>query len=164
MVIEEDKKDVPWETLTTDTRLVSSIRLEFVVNKKLKVVDMYKCYQDICCLEKCHHNSWYLLKIVPGSKPLKFGQNRVINSWDIPDMDKCCQDKCCLDKCHCDSSHLLKIVPETYLKSLVKFGSVTAEIFLIWTNVSWTNANLMFGICSRCSKEAIFKVLSKLGQ
>ena len=36
------------------------------------------------------------------------------------------------------------MVPETYLQSLVKIGSVTAEIFLIWTyfartNVAWTN-------------------------
>ena len=34
---------------------------------------------------------------------LKFGQNWVSNSWDIPDMDKCRQDKCCQDKCHCNS-------------------------------------------------------------
>ena len=35
--------------------------------------------------------------------PLKFGQNGISKSWDIPDMDKCRQDKCCLDKCHSDS-------------------------------------------------------------
>ena len=32
--------------------------------------------------------------------------------------------------------------PRTYLSSLVKIGSVTAEIFLIWTNVSRTNVAL----------------------
>ena len=58
----------------------------------------------------------------------------------------------------------------TYLQSLVKIQSVTAaEIFLIWTNVARTNVastnvNLIVGICSRCSKEAIFKVSSKPGQ
>ena len=31
------------------------------------------------------------------------------------------------------------MVPGTYVKSLVKIGSVTAEIFPIWTNVDWTN-------------------------
>ena len=36
-------------------------------------------------------------------------------------------------------AYMLKIVPGTYFQSLVKIGSVTAEIFLIWTNVSRTN-------------------------
>ena len=31
------------------------------------------------------------------------------------------------------------MVPGTYVLSLVKIGSVTAEIFPIWTNVDWTN-------------------------
>ena len=62
-----------------------------------------------------------------------------------------------------------KIVPGTYLESLVKIESVTAEIFLIWTNVprtnvAWANVNLIFVICSRCSQEATFKVSSKSGQ
>ena len=40
--------------------------------------------------------------------------------------------------------------PGTYIKSLVKIESVTAEIFLIWTdvartNVAWTNVNLIVG-------------------
>ena len=44
-------------------------------------------------------------------------------------------------------------------KSLVQIGSVTAEIFLIWTkvartnvtwtNVAWTNVNAIVDICSR---------------
>ena len=54
-------------------------------------------------------------------------------------MDKCRPDKCCLEKCHRDSRNLVKIVQGTFLKSLFKIGSVTAEIFPIWTNVDWTN-------------------------
>ena len=53
---------------------------------------------------------------------LKFGQNGVSSSWDIPDMDKCRCDKCCLDKYYCDSWNLFKIVSRTYLQSLVKIG------------------------------------------
>ena len=38
-----------------------------------------------------------------------------------------------------------------YLKSLVNIGSVSAEIFLIWTNVvkanvAWTNVNFIQGV------------------
>ena len=49
--------------------------------------------------------SFWKLKYVqigPRNLPLKFGQNRTSNSWDIVDMDKCRQDKCCLDKCPFD--------------------------------------------------------------
>ena len=48
---------------------------------------------------------WQLTFIEEGPRNLrlKFGQNRVSNSWDIPDMDKCRLDKCRLDKCHRDS-------------------------------------------------------------
>ena len=40
----------------------------------------------------------------------------------------------------------------TYLYSFIKIGSVTAEIFLIWTNVTrtnvdWTNITETVGIC-----------------
>ena len=35
--------------------------------------------------------------------------------------------------------NLLKMVPGSYLYSLVKIGSVSADIFLIWTYVAWTN-------------------------
>ena len=68
-------------------------------------------------------------------------------------MDKCLQDKCGLDKGPPDSWNLLKMVPGTYLKSLVKVRYITAEIFLIWTNVArtnvaWTNVTLTVGICS----------------
>ena len=54
-------------------------------------------------------------------------------------------------------------------KSFIKIGSVTAEIFLIWTNVArtnvtWTNVTLTVGICSKCSQEPTFKVSSKSGQ
>ena len=49
--------------------------------------------------------SFWKLKYVqigPRNLPLKFGQNRTSNSWDIVDMDKCRQDKCCMDKCPFD--------------------------------------------------------------
>ena len=99
----------------------------------------------------------------------KIGQNRVSYSWDIPDLDKFRQDKCCLDKCYHDSWHLLKMVPGTYFLSLVKLRLVTAEIFLIWTNVArtnvaWTNVVMAVEICSRLSWELTFKVWSKSGQ
>ena len=43
-------------------------------------------------------------------------------------------------------------------KSLVKIGSVIAELLLIWTkvaktNFAWTNVTLTVGIRSRCSQE-----------
>ena len=50
----------------------------------------------------------------PRNLSLKFGQNRVSDSWDIPDMDKCHKDKCCLNKCHCDSWNMFKKVAGTY--------------------------------------------------
>ena len=43
----------------------------------------------------------------PRNLLLKFGQNRVSNSWYIPDMDKCC-----LDKSSHDSWNHFKMVPE----------------------------------------------------
>ena len=45
---------------------------------------------------------WWLASVIddPRDLSLKFGQNQVNNSWDIPDMDKCRQDKCSPDKCH----------------------------------------------------------------
>ena len=69
-------------------------------------------------------------------------------------MDKCHKDKGCLDKCHHVMWNLLKMVQGTYLYSLVKIGSVTAEIFLIWTNVAvtnvaWINVTKIVEICSR---------------
>ena len=66
-------------------------------------------------------------------------QNSFSNSWDIAKNDKSLQVTCCLDKFHHDSWHLLQIVPKSWLWSLVKIGSVTAEILLIWTNVARTN-------------------------
>ena len=46
----------------------------------------------------------------------------------------------------------IKMVLGTYLYSLIKVGSVTAKIFLIWTyvtrtNVAWTNVTVTVGIC-----------------
>ena len=59
---------------------------------------------------------WQLASVKDGSRnlPLKFSQNQVSNTWDIPYMDKCRQDKCCLDKCPSDRWHLLKMVQGTY--------------------------------------------------
>ena len=55
--------------------------------------------------------------------------------------------------------------PKNYL---VEIGSVTAKIFLIWTNitrtnVAWTNVTVAVGICLRWSQEPTFKIWSKLG-
>ena len=49
---------------------------------------------------------------------------------------------------------------------MVKIGSLTAEILLIWTNVTrtdvaWTNVTATVGICSRCSQGPMFKVWSR---
>ena len=77
-----------------------------------------KFFLTIFFLTKFLQMSLWLLVYVqdrPRNLPLKFGQNWVSNSWDIPNVDKCRQDKCCLDKCHCDSWHLLKMVQGTYL-------------------------------------------------
>ena len=54
-------------------------------------------------------------------------------------------------------------------KSLVKIGSVTAEIFLIWTNVTvtnvtWTNVAVTTEIFYRGSQEPTFKVWLKSSQ
>ena len=48
--------------------------------------------------------------------------------------------------------NMFKMFPGTYLQSLVKIGSVAAEIFLIWTNFArtnfaWTNVTVTVGIC-----------------
>ena len=57
------------------------------------------CCLDKKCLDKCLES----VLNVPRNLPVKFHQNRVSNSWDIPDMGKCPQDKCCLDNCQLDS-------------------------------------------------------------
>ena len=51
--------------------------------------------------------------------------------------------------------------------SFVNIRSVTAEIFLIWTdvartNVAWTNVTATVGIYSRCSQEPRFKVSAEI--
>ena len=42
-------------------------------------------YKDNCNLDKCHHESFYLLKMIPGPRNLnlQFGQNQVSFSRDI---------------------------------------------------------------------------------
>ena len=59
------------------------------------------------------------------------------------------------------------MVPETFIQNLVKIGSVTAEIFLIWTHVTRTNVDrknvtIIVGIYSRWSQEPTFKIWSKV--
>ena len=54
-------------------------------------------------------------------------------------------------------------------KNFVKIRSVTAETFLIWTNVARTNVasinvTMTIGICPRWSQEPTFKVWYKSGQ
>ncbi len=66
-------------------------------------------------------------------------------------------------------SKKIKVCKKLGLKNLVKIWSVTAEIFLIWTNVSrtnvaWTNVTVTVGICERWSQEPSFKVWLKSGQ
>ena len=41
-------------------------------------------------LKSCY--SLVYVQDCPRNLPLKLGQNRVSNSWDIPDMDKCRKD------------------------------------------------------------------------
>ena len=60
---------------------------------------------------------------------------------------------------------LTKLGPKLW----VIIGSVTAEIFLIWTNVArtnvaWTNVTVPVGICSRWSQEPIIRVWSRSGK
>ena len=123
---------------------------------------------------------WHMASVKDGSRnlPLKFGQNWLSNSWNIADMDKCHQVKCYLGKSHRDSWHLLKMVLKSRLWSLLKIGSVTAEILLIRTNVArpnvaWTTVHLrivldgqdrMGNICLRWSQKSGFEVWSKSGQ
>ena len=65
-------------------------------------------------------------------------------------------------RCYHDIWHLLKMVQGKYIWSFVKIGSVTAEIFLMWTNVTrtnvaCTNVTITVGICYRCSQDPTFK-------
>ena len=63
--------------------------------------------------------------------PQKLGPKSLVEiGSDIANMDKCHLEKCCMDKCHSDIWHQI---------SLVKIGSVTAELLLIWTIVPKTN-------------------------
>ena len=74
--------------------------------------------QEILCPKIVGKIIWletYEVKKSFWNLPLKFGQNWVGNSWDIPDMDKCHQDKCWQDKYHHNGWNLLKLVPGAYL-------------------------------------------------
>ena len=102
--------------------------------------------------------------VVPRKLHLKFHQNWVSNSWDIPDIDKCHKDKCCDDSCN-----LFYMFPGHFVQSLIQIGPVTAEILLILTNFprtnnAWTNFVVTIVICCICSQDPSFKVWSKSGQ
>ena len=58
-------------------------------------------------------------------KPLKFGQNWISNSWNIPDMDKSHLDKCCLDKCP-------RNLPLKFHKNQVSNSWDIANIEFLW--------------------------------
>ena len=57
---------------------------------------------------------WPFLEVDLDNLPLKFGQNWVSISWDIPDMDKYRQDRCCLKNCCHDRWNQFKVVPGIY--------------------------------------------------
>ena len=78
---------------------------------------MDKCHQDVCCFDKCHLESWHLLKIAPGTLPLNKTEVESVQLGNtyIADMDKCPQDKYCLDKCRGDSCNLLYMLPGPFV-------------------------------------------------
>ena len=51
-----------------------------------------------------------------------------------------------------------------YLILLEAITGVVVDVAIVDIFVAWTNVNLIVEICSGCSQEATFKVLSKLGQ
>ena len=51
-----------------------------------------------------------------------------------------------------------------YLILLEAITVVVVVVAIVVIFFGLTNVNLIVGICSRCSQEATFKVLSKLGQ
>ena len=59
------------------------------------------------------------------SHPPSYSPNRFSNNRDIPVMDKCRHGKC-----HCDCWNLFQRLTGTFVLSLVKAGSATAEILL----------------------------------
>ena len=108
-------------------------------------------------------SSWQLESVHKGPRNLhlKFGQNRISNSWDISEMNKCHQDKFCLGKCHCYSRNLLKMVPGTYLQSLVEIGSVTAEIQDWWHTPNAERRNTSNYYIDYISRKEHVQVLSQ---
>ena len=83
---------------------------------------------------------WQLESVldVPRNLPVKFHQNRVSNSWDIPDMDICREDKCCVDKCHPDT--VLKIhrnLPLKFHQNRVSNSWDIADIEFLWVSGGW---------------------------
>ena len=85
--------------------------------RKSLVLDKNKSYQEqktnklgLSCA-KLRLASPLSLLLLLKKGPIKFGQNWVSHSLDIPGMDKRRQDKCFMDKCHPDRCHMLKMVP-----------------------------------------------------
>ena len=95
---------------------------------------------------------WQLASVKDGSRNLhlKFAQNRVSNSQDIPDMDKCCQDKCCLHKCHLENCNLFKIVLVSLLGAL---RSLT-----IWPSSISSTSTVSSAAPWRFSEGAVFTI------
>ena len=125
--------------------MISNCLNHFKNSKDVKI--LWKLWRVWFCLDKCHCDSW-ILHEGPRNLPLKFSHDPASNSWDIPDMEKYCQDKC-----------YKKLGPKLW----IIIGSVTAEIFLIWTNVArtniaWTNVTVTVGICLRWSQEPLMFV------
>ena len=77
-------------------------------------------------------STWQLESVRDGPRNLllKFGQNLISNSWDIPDMDKCPHDKCCLDKCPRDSLNLAMTVVVNISTLIFFFYSPMSQPFL----------------------------------
>ena len=110
--------------------LWSQTRLISIVSKPIKL--QLRLRLCLHCLDLNLTLSWPLLGLALASP------------WPCPDPS--------------DSWHLSKMVPGTYFWSLITIKSETADIILIWTNVTWTN------VASTQSQEPLFKILSKLVQ
>ena len=64
--------------------IVSQIFCQDWVSDSWDIPNMDKCSQDKSWIDKCHMSPWQLAFVKDGpSQPLKFGQNRVSNSWNI---------------------------------------------------------------------------------
>ena len=104
----------------------------------------------------CHSNSWHIF----------FGSNKISGLKTLGPNKILCLEMFCPR-----TFWSTKIMPPKRLgpKSLVKIGLVTAEILLIWTNVTRaydarTNVTITVGIFLTWSKDLTFKVWWKSDQ